>query len=241
MSRLVARDGAAAMAVQLYRQAECDGELLAPSASASGKSGCRDYEFESLDMLDILPWMILQSAQEKAQEIIATATAEAVERSNQAVRQSAEAARAQATAELMPALAAFANASQALSDFEDQLFSRSTPALVALALEIAEKIIVKAVQADPEIVASVLERAKQAAQDAKQLRVWLNPADYQLLAELKPELIKVDGSAGRTIEVAASADIERGGCRLESESGYVDATIPTQLEEIRRQLLDTEL
>ncbi len=35
-----------------------------------------------------------------------------------------------------------------------------------------------------------------------------------------------------------SEEISRGGCRLETEIGVVDATTPTQLEEIRRQLLD---
>ena len=50
------------------------------------------------------------------------------------------------------------------------------------------------------------------------------------------------GSDGhRTIEVVTSEEIVRGGCRLETESGIVDATIPTQIDEIRRQLLDTEL
>jgi flagellar biosynthesis/type III secretory pathway protein FliH len=43
------------------------------------------------------------------------------------------------------------------------------------------------------------------------------------------------------IEVLPSEEIARGGCRLETESGVIDATVPTQIDEIRRQLLDTEL
>ena len=43
---------------------------------------------------------------------------------------------------------------------------------------------------------------------------------------------------GRKIEVVAADEVGRGGCRIETEIGVIDATIPTQLEEIKRQLLD---
>ena len=101
--------------------------------------------------------------------------------------------------------------------------------------------IAKAVDADGEIVAAVLERAKHEALDAKQLRICLNPIDHQLLAELRPDLVKIGNDGKRIIEVVASAEIARGGCRLETESGIVDATLPTQIDEIRRHLLDNEL
>ena len=141
----------------------------------------------------------------------------------------------------MPSLVVFANAAQSLIVFEEQLISRCTPQIVGLALEIASKVIAKAVDADGEIVAAVLERAKQEALDAKQLRICLNPTDHQLLAELRPDLVKIGNDGKRTIEVVASAEIARGGCRLETESGIVDATLPTQIDEIRRHLLDTEV
>ncbi|HVO94068.1 MAG TPA: FliH/SctL family protein, partial [Terriglobales bacterium] len=99
----------------------------------------------------------------------------------------------------------------------------------------------KAVQEDPEIVAGVLERAKHEALDAKQLRIWLHPKDYQVLTDRRPELVRFGSEGGRMIEVFPSEEIARGGCRLETESGVIDATVPTQIDEIRRQLLDTEL
>jgi flagellar assembly protein FliH len=109
-----------------------------------------------------------------------------------------------------------------------------------LALEIAEKMTAKAIAEDPEIVASVLERAKREIVDAKQIRIWLHPTDFNVLSELRPDLIRAGDDAGRTIEVAMSESVARGGCRLETESGLVDATIPTQIAEIRRQLLDED-
>jgi flagellar biosynthesis/type III secretory pathway protein FliH len=201
----------------------------------------RRFELESLDLLELAPWLILQSAQEQAGEIIAQAALQADTLRQQASRESAVADRERAMQELLPALAALANAGQSLIAFEEQLLSRCAPQLVDLALEIAAKVIAKAVDADAEIVAAVLERAKHEALDAKQLRIWLNPTDHRLLAELRPDLVKIGSDGKRTIKIVASDEIARGGCRLESESGIVDATLPTQIDEIRRQLLDTEL
>jgi flagellar biosynthesis/type III secretory pathway protein FliH len=85
-----------------------------------------------------------------------------------------------------------------------------------------------------------LERAKNEVAHARQIRIWLHPADLKFLAEARPELLRVESTSGRTIEIAGALDVGRGGCRLDTESGIVDATLPTQLDEIRRQLLDDD-
>ncbi len=241
MSRLVARDDLRAAEVQLYRQADLDGDTMAPAPAGDADTEYRGFELESLDALELAPWWILQSAQEQAVEIIAQANVQADQLRQQALCDNAAAGREQALRDLMPSLVAFASAGQSLLVFEEQLISRCAPQIVDLALQIAAKVIAKAVDADAEIVASVLERAEREALDAKQLRIWLNPTDHQLLAELRPDLVKIGNDGKRTIEVFASAEIARGGCRLETESGIVEATLPTQIDEIRRQLLETEL
>ena len=241
MSRLVARDDVHAAEACLYRQADLDGDTRAPVPAGTAGTDYRSFELESLDALELAPWWILKSAQEKAAEIIAQATVQADQLRQQASCENAAAGRAQALQDVMPSLVVFANAAQSLIVFEEQLISRCAPQIVGLALEIAAKVIAKAVDADGEIVAAVLERAKHEALDAKQLRICLNPTDHQLLAELRPDLVKIGNDGKRTIEVVASAEIARGGCRLETESGIVDATLPTQIDEIRRHLLDTEV
>jgi len=241
LSRLVARGDLHAAEVCVYRQADLDGDTMTSTPADNADTDYRGFELESLDALELAPWWILQCAQEKAAEIIAQATAQAEQLRQQASCENAAAGRAQALQEVMPSLVVFANAAQSLIVFEEQLISRCTPQIVGLALEIASKVIAKAVDADGEVVAAVLERAKQEALDAKQLRICLNPTDHQLLAELRPDLVKIGNDGKRTIEVVASAEIARGGCRLETESGIVDATLPTQIDEIRRHLLDTEV
>ena len=238
--RLVGRDRLRKDEVRPYPQNDIGADLARAQGPTTGGEDCRGIEFESLDVIEFGPYFLLLAAQEKGQEIIAQAKAEAKQVRNEAARQGAAQGQEEAKQEILPSLVAFANAGQTLIVFEERLISRYTPELVRLALDIAEKIIHKTVKEDPEIVALTLERAKEEIADAKQIRIWLNPKDFQLLGEMRPDLVKLGDDKGRRIELAPAEDIGRGGCRLETEMGVVDATVPTQIDEVRRQLLDEE-
>jgi flagellar biosynthesis/type III secretory pathway protein FliH len=234
----VSREAVSVEEVCPYPQRDLEGDPFEAKPDPPGEVAYWDFEIESLDVIELAPLTLLIAAQEKARQIIAEAERRAEELRERALRENAERGREEAKSELLPALVAFADAGQSLIVFEEQLVARHTPHLVDLALAIAEKVIGKAVEEDAGITASVLERAKQEIIDAKQIRICLNPADHRILAELRPDLVKLGGENGRTIEMVSSEEIGRGGCRLETESGLVDATIPTQMDEIRRQLYE---
>ena len=237
MYRVVARQGLKEDEVRPFQHEVLEGHLLERVTEASA---CRSVEFQSLDLLQLGPHLLLLAAQEKAQEIIEDAQRGAEQIRSQAAAQGAVEAREKIKQELIPSLAALANAGQMLVVFEQQMISRYAPQVVRLALDIAEKILQKNVAEEPQIIAAILERAKREVTDAKQIRILLHPADHALLEEIRPELVKVGEENGRTIEIKSSAEISQGGCRLETEIGIVDATIPIQLAEIHRQLLDEE-
>ncbi len=153
------------------------------SRGAAGED-VRPVEFDSLDLVQLGPYLLMLAAQDRADALL-TEAASAAEQSRQEARcQGAEQGRAEAKEDVLPALVAFADAGQSLIVFEEQLISSCTPQIVSLALEIAEKVVGKALGEDPSIIASVLERAKQQVIEAKQIRVRLHPEDYRFLAEL---------------------------------------------------------
>jgi flagellar assembly protein FliH len=215
-------------------------DLALEREPCSASDDCQEVEFDAFNMIEIAPYFLLLAAQEKAREIVAHAAAEAEQICQEAARQGLARGQAEARQQLSSSLVAFANAGQALIVFEERLISGHTAQLVRLALEIAEKIIQKSVQEDSQIVVSTLERAKREVTEAKHIRIWLHPKDVEVLRELRPDLIKIGKEAGRTIEVVAAEEVSRGGCRLETEIGIVDATIPVQTQEVHRQLLDEE-
>jgi flagellar biosynthesis/type III secretory pathway protein FliH len=239
LSKRLPRDRLQAADVIPYRE---DGEERTPNLDAEQAfQGCRDFEFDSLDLIHLGPYLLLMEAQAKAAALIDAARQEAEVLLEQARSGGAAQGREEAKQEIMPSVVAFANAGQTLIVFEQQMIARYAPEMVRLALAIAEKIVHKIVAADPEIIASVLDRARREVVDARRIRVHLNPKDYELLAEARPDLLTMGHDSGREIEIVADEDVGRGGSRLETEIGVVDATLPTQIAEIRRQLLDEEV
>lgn len=240
MSRLVAGAGLNADEVRVYSEFGAEEDGRGKLANIGTGSACTAVEFESIDFVEFAPLIVLSAAQELAAALTAQAESAAEAIREQARRQGATEGREAMLRDFAPSLIAFANAGQSLIILEEQLISRYAPHLVQLALEIAEKVIGHAVEVDGRIAESVLERARNEVAQARQIRIWLHPDDLKFLAEARPELLSVESTSGRTIEIAGALDVSRGGCRLETESGIVDATLPTQLDEIRRQLLDDD-
>ncbi len=240
MSRLVAGAGLHPDEVSAYPEHALPGDARAALAEFGGSRECRVIDFDSVDIIEIAPWVVLSAAQERAAALIGAAQSAAEEIRQQAQREGAEAGREDARQDAAPALIAFANAGQALIVLEERLIARYAPRMVQLALEIAEKVIGDAVILDAQVAATVLERAKNEVLHAKHIRICLHPDDRQILEELRPELFTSDNPNRRTVEVVDVLDVGRGGCRLETESEVVDATIATQLDEVRRQLLDDD-
>lgn len=255
-SRVVARGAFDEQEVQSYSHVELLA-LFSPSASDAEtgdlevrRQGAGEMSSEEGEPLEEQPEQasppsaeeLLTIAQQQAESVVASARQEAEQ-----LRQAAYAeglasgrdeGREQAKQEFLPALVAVAQLGQSLIVLEEQLVERFTPHLVRFALDVAEKVVGKALEEDPLIVASVLERARTELPQARSIRIWLHPLDYQLLSDCRPDLVWVGEKGGRTVEVVPSEEIERGGCRVETEMGVVEATVPMQLEEIRRQMLE---
>ena len=237
MYKLHAKDTLDASEVHPYRELD----LSAPEES--GVESLEDDPAppepeEICDWSALAPLVCLIAAEAKAAEILADAGRDAETAKQQARDEGRGLGIEEGKKEILPALTSLAQAGQSLIVFEERMVSRFTPEMVRLALEIAEKIVGRAVAEDPEIVASVLDRARKEVPDARLVRVRLHPADYNVLAEMRPDLVRMGDERARTFEVSTTDEIPRGGCRIETEIGVVDATIPTQFEEIRRQLLD---
>jgi flagellar assembly protein FliH len=114
--------------------------------------------------------------------------------------------------------------------------------LVQLALAVARKIVGHEVSIGPEAVSRIIRQALDRVEHAGRISIKLNPADLELLAEIKPQLLSGLPEAGRAA-FEADAGIARGGCLIETDGGEVDARIERQfkvVEEAFRAEFDKE-
>jgi flagellar assembly protein FliH len=91
-------------------------------------------------------------------------------------------------------------------------------------VRLARQVLRSELQVQPAVVARVAGEAVNAVLlSARQIVVQLHPQDLPLVAEGAGELL-----AARAARLVADASIERGGCRIESDLGAVDARIESR-------------
>jgi flagellar assembly protein FliH len=109
----------------------------------------------------------------------------------------------------------------AIGEQLDALQQDMAKCLAATATQLARRIVRSELTARPECVALVAEQAIETLlQSARHIVVRLHPDDHALVEAGAAEAIAARG--GRLVD---DASISRGGCRIDSDIGSVDATI----------------
>lgn len=102
-----------------------------------------------------------------------------------------------------------------------QLEQRIADAVAASAVALARQVVRSELATRPELVAAVATQAVDAVLlSAQHIRVHVNPADLALV-----EQGAADALAARGARLIADGALSRGGCRIDSDLGRIDATI----------------
>ncbi len=128
----------------------------------------------------------------------------------------------------------YKSAKQVLSQAEDireDTYKDIENEILKLAVDISEKIISRQLDLVPETIVSIVRNACQTKRESKIFIIYVNPDYVEILRTKKKEIISELDFDVR-IQIISDANIECGGCRVENESGFIDATINTMLKKI---------
>lgn len=104
-------------------------------------------------------------------------------------------------------------------------------ALVSLALEVARQMLRQTLQVKPELIIPIISDALEALpQDARDIKLYLHPMDNALLVQ-HPEFTVL----GR-LKIEEDSALQRGGFRIETQTGELDATIENRWTRIAEAL-----
>jgi len=117
----------------------------------------------------------------------------------------------------------------------DALFKASEQELVRLAYLIALKVIHREIQQDPNVVLDVVRAALAKTHQASQITIQVSPTDFRFL-EGQSELVRDLAGNRANVQIEPSSEVGRGGCRIQSEAGEVDARVEGMLEVFRKQI-----
>lgn len=107
-------------------------------------------------------------------------------------------------------------------------------AMVALALEIAGKLVAD-MPISSEMVEAAVREALSSIEQKGGITVFLNPMDYELLQQANAPVLLGD-VGGERINFQASAKVTRGGCMVQTKFGVVDARRETKLEALKQSV-----
>ncbi len=143
------------------------------------------------------------------------------------------AVRQHAEATLASALQALHAATESVRLHEARWTSNAEENIAALAVVVARHIVQREVEADPEIVREMVQRAVTQFPIDQVIHVRLHPDDIGACGDL----ITPDG-AGRVRDVrwAADSHILRGGCLVEGRERIIDGRVDTSLERAYRTI-----
>jgi len=123
-----------------------------------------------------------------------------------------------------------------------RIVEEAEPQIVDIALRVAEKILRRQLEVDADSVVPIVEVAVKTLRDSpiNHLEVIVNPDDFGAV-EAVCERLKARDPRWQTLVLTADEGMARGGCRVHSEFGEIDASVETQLEAIRKILLPREV
>lgn len=106
---------------------------------------------------------------------------------------------------------------------------------VSLALQIAEKVIKRELQSQPEIALDQLRAALQLCGNQDEIFVHVNPTDQKDLGPAMESVVNHFGLLSKTTIVPDTL-VGSGGCVVRTIYGQIDAQIESQLERIEEEL-----
>ncbi|NOY57899.1 MAG: hypothetical protein GXO75_03065 [Calditrichaeota bacterium] len=109
--------------------------------------------------------------------------------------------------------------------------------VITLALAVAQKVIDKELDVNPNIVRATVEKALQRMDEDTNVVIQVNPEDREIIEKYWDEITKTDSVNGWKLE--AKSGIGRGGCIIKSANEIIDATIESQMKLVEQVLAES--
>lgn len=107
--------------------------------------------------------------------------------------------------------------------------------LIALSVQIAEKIVAAQLSVEDKTILNIVQEALQLVADRETINIFLNPADGQIIRQHQ-QALSHQLSDDLKLRVISDAAIEPGSCRIETDQGWIDASLESKFKEIKKSL-----
>lgn len=198
--------------------------------------------------------LILNKAREEAEELLVRAREQAVQEQEE-IRAGArdEGYRdgyAQGTAKAMSDAvrdreATAARLEKEVKDFlekaslaREEMILQSRDELVELCLAVAEKVVRVSLKSSSEVIVRMIQTATERMKRQEWVHIYISGCDVRQLSKISPALTTTLGALSQHIKIIPMGDGEDGTCIVETPEEIVDASISTQMSNVRDVIRD---
>ncbi len=115
----------------------------------------------------------------------------------------------------------------------DEILDESKEGLKELALAIAEKVIRISLKSSGGVLVRMIESATAKRRRCEWVQVYIADCDARAAAETIPELTQALSRLSERVRIIPMADDESGTCIIEMPDEIIDASVSTQLDNLR--------
>lgn len=112
----------------------------------------------------------------------------------------------------------------------------SEKVILDMSVKIAEKIVARKIE-DEEYFITLVKKALKEVKESRDIRLHVHPQSYDFILSQKEELLPIFAHE-TNLFIYPDDEMSVGGCVIESETGRIDASIDTQLSEIKHILIE---
>jgi flagellar assembly protein FliH len=107
--------------------------------------------------------------------------------------------------------------------------------ILELAVTIAERIIESEISQRDDVLMNVIDDAISRITDKDKVIIRVNPSEAKLVKANRNHILDLMSDI-KSLEVQEDYKVERGGCIIETNLGYIDATVTAKLDSIKQAL-----
>ncbi|MBD5162047.1 MAG: F0F1 ATP synthase subunit delta [Oscillibacter sp.] len=219
-----------------------------------GPSGSRQESGGPVQYAQLQAELILRQAREEAEQLLANARA-AAKAEQEEIRMGArdEGYRegyAQGTAKAMDDALRDREATAARLEKEVQNFLekadmareevllQARDELLDLCIAVAEKVVRVSLKSSSEVIVRMIQTATERLKRQEWVHIYISGCDTKGLAQISPALTTALGALSQHVKIIPMGDDEGGTCIVETPEEIIDASVSTQMTNIRDLLRD---
>ncbi len=130
----------------------------------------------------------------------------------------------------------YINSIEELVFVKESVYIKTEKQLMNLIMEISKKIIGEEIKTRPDVVVNMLKKGFEKVKNSDFYEIRVNPDDYEYIAKNKEKIRDILNK--KNVRFIEDDTVEKGGCKIKTNSGEISSEPSEQLEVILEELKD---